>query len=175
MRLLLTKSYNTTVLIIIIVLLTLFHLCLLFLVRLGAYTANLSVFYFYRLIGKLTDFLQLQEFRQWKTPSTSVARCCPHNSRVRSVTSSSRLHRCRTTDYDEYRWGTYTFQVTHSPITHSKLSTINLVSIFRCFSSSPHNPVYVRSVDPSVLVFSLSLHRHPHICILFSSRFICSS
>jgi len=31
----------------------------------------------------------------------------------------------------------------------------NLVSIFRC-SSPPHNPVYVRSVDPSVLGFSLS-------------------
>ncbi len=62
----------------------------------------------------------------------------------------------------------------HSPITQSKLSTINLVSIFRC-SSSPRNPVHVRRVDPSVLAFSLSLYRHPHICIPFSSRFICSS
>ncbi len=34
-----------------------------------------------------------------------------------------------------------------------------------------HNPVYVRRLDPSVLVFSLSLYRHPSICILFSSRF----
>jgi hypothetical protein len=33
------------------------------------------------------------------------------------------------------------------------------------------NPVYERSLDPSVLVFSLSLYRHPFICILFSSRF----
>jgi hypothetical protein len=39
----------------------------------------------------------------------------------------------------------------------------NLVSImiYRC-PSSPRNPVYVRRVDPSVLTFSLTLHRHPH-------------
>ena len=35
----------------------------------------------------------------------------------------------------------------------------------------PHNPVYVSRLDPSVLAFSLSLYRHPSICILFSSRF----
>jgi hypothetical protein len=35
----------------------------------------------------------------------------------------------------------------------------------------PHNPVYPRRLDPSVLVFSLSLCRHPSICILFTSRF----
>jgi hypothetical protein len=46
MRLLLTKTYNT-VLIIIIVPLRLFPLCLL-LVRLGLYTANLCAIYFYR-------------------------------------------------------------------------------------------------------------------------------
>ena len=61
MRLLLTKSYNT-VLIIIIVPLTLSPLCLLLLVRLGGYTAIVCAFYFYRLIGKLTAVLQLQEF-----------------------------------------------------------------------------------------------------------------
>jgi hypothetical protein len=36
------------------------------------------------------------------------------------------------------------------------------------------DPVYVRRVDPSALVFSLSLHRHSYISILFSSRFISS-
>ena len=54
-----------TVPIIIIVLLTLFpqiKLFVLWLVRLDGYTANLCLFYFYRFIGKLTDFLQLQEF-----------------------------------------------------------------------------------------------------------------
>ena len=36
-------------------------------------------------------------------------------------------------------------------------------------------PEYASRVDPSVLSFILSLHRHPHICIPFSSRFICCS
>ena len=34
---------------------------------------------------------------------------------------------------------------------------------------------YPRLVDPSVLAFSLSLHRHPSICIPFSSRLVCCS
>ncbi len=33
---------------------------------------------------------------------------------------------------------------------------------------STRNPVYPRSLDPSVLEFSLSLYRHPSICILFT-------
>ena len=37
-------------------------LYLMYLVRLGGYIVNLFAFYFYRLIGKLTAFLQLQEF-----------------------------------------------------------------------------------------------------------------
>ena len=57
----LTKTYNT-VLTIIIVPLTLFPLCLLLPVRLDVSTMNLCAFYFYRIIGKLTAFLQLQEF-----------------------------------------------------------------------------------------------------------------
>ena len=47
----------------------------------------------------------------------------------------------------------------HSPITLSNFSSINLVFIFRC-SSSPIHPVFVRRVDSSSLVFSLSSHRH---------------
>jgi hypothetical protein len=65
MRLLLTKTYNTVLiksLIIIIVPLTLFPLCLLLLVRLGFLHSEFVRLYFYRLIGKLTTFLQLQEF-----------------------------------------------------------------------------------------------------------------
>ncbi len=34
-------------------------------------------------------------------------------------------------------------------------------------SSPPYNPVYVSHVDLPVLASSLSLHRHPHICLLF--------
>jgi hypothetical protein len=64
------SDYNKT-------LLTLYHLFLLLLVRLGGYIVNLSDFYSYRLIGKLTDFFQLQEFtfrNMIVTSSTSAAR-----------------------------------------------------------------------------------------------------
>ncbi len=44
--------------------------------------------------------------------------------------------------------------------THKHLVSY-LVSIFRC-SSSPNNPVYVRRVDFSNFVFSLSSHRHSY-------------
>ena len=71
MRLLLTKSYNT-VLIIIIVPLMLSPLCQLSLVRLGVSTVNLCDFYFYRIIGKLTAFLELLEFSKCKPTSTST-------------------------------------------------------------------------------------------------------
>jgi hypothetical protein len=47
------------------------HLSLLLLVRLGGYIANLSDFYSYRLIGKLTVFLQLQEFSLRNQPMES--------------------------------------------------------------------------------------------------------
>jgi hypothetical protein len=53
-----------------------YHLCLLLLVRRAGYRVNLSDFYSYRLIGKLTAFLQLQEFSQRNptvTSSTSAA------------------------------------------------------------------------------------------------------
>jgi hypothetical protein len=61
MRLLLTK-FDSIALTIIIVPLTLSPLCLLLLVRPGVYIVNWCAFYSYRLIGKLTAFLQLQEF-----------------------------------------------------------------------------------------------------------------
>jgi len=76
MRMLLTRSESidlTTT----ITLLTLYHLCLLLLVRLGGYIVNLSDFYSYSLIGKLTAFLQLQEFslrNMIVVSSTSAAR-----------------------------------------------------------------------------------------------------
>jgi hypothetical protein len=60
---------------------------------------------------------------------------------------------------------------TYSPITLANISTINVVFIFRC-SSSTSNPVYVRNVDSSALVFSLSSYRHSYIGLVSSSRFI---
>ena len=59
----------------------------------GIYIMNLCIFYFYRLIGKLTTF----------TNPTTL-------------------------DYFEYRRHTYNVQITHSPVTLSNLSSINLVS-----------------------------------------------
>jgi hypothetical protein len=41
-----------------------YHLCLLLLVRQAGYIVNLSDFYSFSLIEKLTAFLQLQEFSQ---------------------------------------------------------------------------------------------------------------
>jgi hypothetical protein len=41
-----------------------YHLFLLFLVHLPGYIVNLSDFYSYRIIGKLTVFLHVQEFCQ---------------------------------------------------------------------------------------------------------------
>ncbi len=41
-----------------------YHLCLLFLVHQTGYIVNLSDSYSYRLIGKLTDSLQIQDFCQ---------------------------------------------------------------------------------------------------------------
>ena len=77
-----------------ITLLTLYHLCLLLLVRLGGYVVNLSDFYSYRLIGKLTAFLQLQEFSLHKptvVSSTSAARLYLHSSKAGLAWLSLRL------------------------------------------------------------------------------------
>jgi hypothetical protein len=49
-------KYGNIALTTTITLLTLYHLCLVLLVRLGGYIVNLSDFYTYRLIGKLTAF-----------------------------------------------------------------------------------------------------------------------
>ncbi len=49
----------------------LYHLYLLLLVRVAGYITNLLDFYSYRIIGKLTDFLQFQEFSQRNPPVDS--------------------------------------------------------------------------------------------------------
>jgi hypothetical protein len=65
MKLLITKLENIA-LTIITILLILYPSYLLLLVRLGDYIVNLCAFYSYKLIGKLTAFLQLQEFNLCK-------------------------------------------------------------------------------------------------------------
>jgi hypothetical protein len=62
-----------------------YHLYLLLRVRVGGYIANLLDFYSYRLIEKLTAFLQLQEFRQ-RNPTvttTSAARRSPSSLKAK--------------------------------------------------------------------------------------------
>jgi hypothetical protein len=56
-----------------------------------------------------------------------------------------------------------------TPLTLSPLCAILLLLGFYYFY--PRNPVCVMRLDPTVLAFSLSLHRHPFIYILFSSHF----
>ncbi len=51
-------KYGNITLTTTITLLTLYHSYLLLVVRLGGYIVNLSDFYSYRLIGKLTDFFE---------------------------------------------------------------------------------------------------------------------
>jgi hypothetical protein len=60
--------------------------------------------------------------------------------------------------------------ISHSPITLANLSSINNpVSIFRC-PSPPHNPLYVRCVDPSCVSRS-----HTHSSHSQTSRLLTSS
>ncbi len=68
-------------------------LCLLLLVRLGGYIVNLWAFNSYRIIGKLTDFLQFLEFslrNTTVTSSTTVTRCSPLNLDQNETTSLTR-------------------------------------------------------------------------------------
>jgi hypothetical protein len=78
-----------------ITLLTLSHLCLIFLVRLGGYIVNVSGFYSNSLIGKLTNFLQLQEFSSLNLTvdtSTSDTRQSTHYFNRVWTTFSTRLN-----------------------------------------------------------------------------------
>jgi hypothetical protein len=52
----------------------------------------------------------------------------------------------------------------HTHPSHSQTSLLLTSSLFLS-PSPPRNPVYTRRTDPSVSVFSLSLHRHPYIYI----------
>ncbi len=65
-----------------------YHIYLLLIVRLGGYIVNLSDFYYYRIIGKLTAFLQVQEFSLRQPTvfsSTSAARLSLNRSSAKLV------------------------------------------------------------------------------------------
>jgi hypothetical protein len=136
---------------------------------------NLCNFYSYRPIGKLIAFLQLQEFSLRILPvhsSTSAARLSPHSLRQGSTTSLAKDTALRVNlNLD----GAPITSRIHTHPSHTQTSRLlsSSLSLGQC-SSSPRNPVYVRRVDSSTLVFSLSSHRHSFIVLVFSSRFIDS-
>ncbi len=104
---------------------------------------------------------------QWNLPLPPCGVLCAAKSKSRQYP-----HQGSSFTYQlKYWWDTYNFKNTYSPITLANISSINLVSIFRCFSS-PSNPVYARLVDSSALVLSLSSDRHSYIGLVFSSHFI---
>jgi hypothetical protein len=121
---------------------------------------RLSTLYFCRIIEnrpddeRSTDFFLCQEF-SLRNPTTfiTVVRSSSHSLSINSGIFSPRRQ-------------------------YSALISILMVHLYRLdrtifrYPRPPRNPVYVSRLDPSILTFSLSLHRHPYICILFNSRFI---
>ncbi len=74
-----------------------YHLCLLLRVRVGGSIVNLLDFYSYSLIGKLTAFLQLQEFSQRIQPVNSftfAARLSFNSSKVKLACLSLKQQPC---------------------------------------------------------------------------------
>ena len=117
--------------------------CRRLLVPLGGYIVNSLDCYSYRLIGKLTAFLQLQEFslrNRTVDSSTSSAQFYLRSFKQKSAAPWPRLQLYVLT---KYRWCAYHIKNAHSPISLANISSINLVSIFRC-SSAPFNLVYGR-------------------------------
>ena len=117
--------------------------CLWYLVRLGGYIVNLYVFYFFRLIGKLTAYLQFQKFslcNPTMASSTTVVPCSPQSSNQNATASLTRVGD-NFTYSSKFRCRVYSFTNTQSPITLANFLSIHLVFIFRC-SCPPHNTVY---------------------------------
>ncbi len=131
---------------------------------------NLSDFYSYSLIGKLTVFttsgVQLAKTDRGQFHFRHTVFSVQIKIRVGlALTKATTLRITLNLD------GSSITSKSHSPITLANFSSINLVYIFRC-SSSPNNPVYTRHVDSSPLGFSRSSHRHSYIGLVFNSRFI---
>ena len=139
-------------------------LCQLLLVRLVDCIVNLSDFYSYRLIGKLTAFfaasgVQLAQtqrgmFHYHRTVFSSILKIKVDLTLAKTATLRITLN------LDGVSITTKSH--THPSITLVNFSSINLVSIFR-YSSSSSNPVYARHVGSSSLGFSLSSHRESYI------------
>jgi hypothetical protein len=98
--------------------------------------------------------------------STTVVWRSPHTSNLRLTTFSPRIQ-----DYDPRIVlnidDTLITSKIHSPITLGNLSSINLVSIFRC-SSPTYNPLYKLLVSYPLVFLSNSL-TPPRVCQTFTS------
>jgi hypothetical protein len=133
---------------------TIHNSCRRSLVSLGGYIVNSLDYYSWRLIGKLTAFLELQEFslrNRTVEPSTLKARGLPGTGQ--SKDSQYLNQGCSSVCQLEYRRCTYHITLGYSPISLTGVSLVNLVSIFRC-SSSADNRGHPRHVDSSNLVFN---------------------
>ncbi len=117
---------------------------------------NLSDFYSYRIIGKLTDFFTVSgvQFTETDSGLFHFRRSVfdqQLKSRVGLTLGKETVLRIKL-NLD----GVSITSKSHTHPSHSQtFSFINLVSIFRR-SSSPINPVYTRYVDSSPLDFTLS-------------------
>ncbi len=144
-----------------------YHLCLLLLVHQAGYIVNLSDFYSW------TDRETDRFFAASGVLSAQSGRGFYHYLRaVVSVQLKSKVGLALAKEATLR----ITLNLDGAPITsrthtHPSHSQTNVVFIFRC-SSSTSNPVYVRRVDSSALVFSLSSHSHSYIGLVFSSHFI---
>ncbi len=103
--------------------------CHLFLGRLGDYIVNLYSFYFDKLIGKLTTFLERQEFSLRKETvdySTSATRCSPRNwAKVGSTLAKTVVLRVKLN-----LWGEPITSRTHTHPSHSQTSRLLTSSLF---------------------------------------------
>ncbi len=170
MRLPLTK-YDSIALTVIIVPLTLSLLCLLLLVRQDAYTEFVCLF-FLQAHQETDRFLAASGVQFTQSNTQHHYRRAAFSSRFKSKVGHI-LAKAATLRIN--------LNIDGAPITSRSHTHPSLSQTSRLLTSSlslgvpvPHNPVYVRRVDPSALALSLSLHRHSYISILFSSRFLPS-
>ena len=128
-----------------------------------------------KLIGKLTSFLQLQEFSlRNPTPVTSSTSAAPHSPHSSNRTWTAPSPRSYLYVLTLTLMGHLSLKITsHTHPSHSQTSRL-LTSSLSLGVQPPWNPVYVRRVNPSTLVFSHSSHRHSYVGLFFNSHFIDS-
>jgi hypothetical protein len=121
---------------------------------------NFCVFYFYRIIGKLTVFLQFQEFslsNMSVTSSTTVTRCSSPSSNQNEVVSLVKEETLRITlNLD----GVVKVSQTHDHPSHSKTS--------RLLTSSLSLGV---SVDPSVFITPTLIYKSSLLALVLSFHY----